>query len=432
MKYYIPDLLDAFPPDAKEVSAPDMDKLREDVAKRLAAERPAQKRPRRFGKTLLIAAAAAALLSVTALAAAFGGFDWLRDEVEPEFIDAVERVEQSVTDEGIRFSVIAAQKFEDTALVYFSMTDVNGLGRITEESSLVLSGNFINNNVSLVYYDADKQTAVYEGRFGTFESIGVTAIFNNQYMIEPTQIDANLLDKYLNGERIGESEFTNFQTTPDEWLTPGYVADIPGMDGAYVSAIGDNGRLLAVQYCTPIGYDGGASIDYSTVLDLFLMDADGNHIQPYLPFYVSNPHLVEGMWTVERYFKVDAETLAGCTLWFEGSTCETVIDGDWTLDPEDIPSGDIVQVTADIVNDGGIFHDAEITLSPIGMVVDWKGEDIKERLTTPDTAILETSGGEIKIWRNTGNLNRYLSPASPLDPAAVTEIRIGDTVIELN
>ena len=102
MKYYIPDLLDAFPPDAKEVSAPDMDKLREDVAKRLAAERPAQKRPRRFGKTLLIAAAAAALLSVTALAAAFGGFDWLRDEVEPEFIDAVEPVEQSVTDEGIR------------------------------------------------------------------------------------------------------------------------------------------------------------------------------------------------------------------------------------------------------------------------------------------------------------------------------------------
>lgn len=170
MKYYIPDLLDAFPPDAKEVSAPDMDKLREDVAKRLAAERPAQKRPRRFGKTLLIAAAAAALLSVTALAAAFGGFDWLRDEVEPEFIDAVEPVEQSVTDEGIRFSVIAAQKFEDTALVYFSMTDVNGLGRITEESSLVLSGNFINNNVSLVYYDADKQTAVYEGGSGRLKA----------------------------------------------------------------------------------------------------------------------------------------------------------------------------------------------------------------------------------------------------------------------
>lgn len=430
MKYYIPDLLDAFPPDAKEVSAPDMDKLREDVAKRLAAERPAQKRPRRFGKTLLIAAAAAALLSVTALAAAFGGFDWLRDEVEPEFIDAVEPVEQSVTDEGIRFSVIAAQKFEDTALVYFSMTDVNGLARITEESSLVLSGNFINNNVSLVYYDADKQTAVYEGRFGTFESIGVTAIFNNQYMIEPTQIDANLLDKYLNGERIGESEFTNFQTTPDEWLTPGYVADIPGMDGAYVSAIGDNGRLLAVQYCRPVRYDGKVGLD--TLLTPYLLDAGGNRIDTCLNGSVVSANMVDGMCTTERYFQVDAETLAGCTLWFEGSTCETVVDGDWTLDPEDIPSGDIVQVTADIVNDGGIFHDAEITLSPIGMVVDWKGEDIKERLTTPDTAILETSGGEIKIWRNTGNLNRYLSPASPLDPAAVTEIRIGDTVIELN
>ena len=125
MKYYIPDLLDAFPPDAKEVSAPDMDKLREDVTKRLAAERPAQKRPRRFGKTLLIAAAAAALLSVTALAAAFGGFDWLRDEVEPEFIDAVEPVEQSVTDEGIRFSVIAAQKYDDMSVYYVSIQDTS-------------------------------------------------------------------------------------------------------------------------------------------------------------------------------------------------------------------------------------------------------------------------------------------------------------------
>ena len=431
MKYYIPDLLDAFPPDAKEVSAPDMDKLREDVAKRLAAERPAQKRPRRFGKTLLIAAAAAALLSVTALAAAFGGFDWLRDEVEPEFIDAVEPVEQSVTDKGIRFGVIAAQKYEDTVLVYFSLTDVDGLGRVNEDSEPMLTRNYYS-NAECVYYDAEKQTAVYEAKFDASEPLGVTAVLNNRRKIEPVQIDTPLAEAYLYGERIGESKFTNFQTMPDEWLTPGYVADIPGMDGAYVSAIGDNGRLLAVQYCTPIGYDGGASIDYSTVLDLFLMDADGNHIQPYLPFYVSNPHLVEGMWTVERYFKVDAETLAGCTLWFEGSTCETVIDGDWTLDPEDIPSGDIVQVTADIVNDGGIFHDAEITLSPIGMVVDWKGEDIKERLTTPDTAILETSGGEIKIWRNTGNLNRYLSPASPLDPSAVTEIRIGDTVIELD
>lgn len=425
MKYYIPDLLDAFPPDAKEVSAPDMDKLREDVAKRLAAERPAQKRPRRFGKTLLIAAAAAALLSVTALAAAFGGFDWLRDEVEPEFIDAVEPVEQSVTDEGIRFSVIAAQKFEDTALVYFSMTDVNGLGRITEESSLVLSGNFINNNVSLVYYDADKQTAVYEGRFGTFESIGVTAIFNNQYMIEPTQIDANLLDKYLNGERIGESEFTNFQTTPDEWLTPGYVADIPGMDGAYVSAIGDNGRMLAVQYCTPIGYDGGASIDYSTVLDLFLMDADGNHIQPYLPFYVSNPHLVEGMWTVERYFKVDAETLAGCTLWFEGSTCETVIDGDWTIDVDYPNAEGLCRVTADVEYAGETFADTEIIISPIGATVKYT----PDAWSTPRELTVVTDTDEILLWKRSDGF--FMSPVI-IDPAAVTEIRIGDTVIELN
>lgn len=422
MKYYIPDLLDAFPPDAKEVSAPDMDKLREDVTKRLAAERPAQKHPRRFGKTLLIAAAAAALLSVTALAAAFGGFDWLRDEVGPEFIDAVEPVEQSVTDEGIRFSVIAAQKFEDTALVYFSMTDIDGLGRITEESSLMLSGHFINNDVSLVYYDADKQTAVYEGRFGTFESIGVTAIFNNQYMIEPAQIDTNLLDRYLNGERIGESEFTNFQTTPDEWLTPGYVADIPDVDGAYVSAIGDNGRLLAVQYCLPIRYDG--EVGFDTFLMLYLLDADGNRIDS-LPMYVTSPHKVDGMGTTEVYFKVDAETLAGCTLWFEGSTCETVIDGDWTIDVDYPNAEGLCRVTADVEYAGEAFADTEIIISPIGATVKYP-PDVRN---TPWELTVVENGEETRLWERSGGF--FMSPVT-LDPAAVTEIRIGDTVIELD
>ncbi len=430
MKYYIPDLLDGYAPEAEPVSAPDMEKLRGVVAAKLAQERgAARKPPRRVGKTLLIAAAVAALLSVTALAAAFGGFDWLRDEVEPEFIDAVEPVEQSVTDKGIRFGVIAAQKYEDTTLVYFSLTDVDGLGRVNEDSEPVLTRNYYS-NAECVYYDAEKQTAVYEAKFDASEPLGVTAILNNRRKIEPVQIDTSLAEAYLYGERIGESEFINFQTMPDEWLTPGYVAEIPGAEGAYVSAIGDNGRLLAVQYCRPIRYDGSLGLD--TLLTPYLMDAGGNRIDTCLNGSVTSPYEVDGMGTTERYFKVDAETLAGCTLWFEGSTCETVVDGDWTLDPEDIPSGNIVQVTADIVNDGGIFHDAEITLSPIGMVVDWKGEDIKERLTTPDTAILETSGGEIVIWRNSGNISRYLSPASPIDPSAVTAIRIGGTVIELD
>ena len=59
-------------------------------------------------------------------------------------------------------------------------------------------------------------------------------------------------------------------------LTPGYVADIPGMDGAYVSAIGDNGRLLAVQYCRPVRYDGKVGLD--TLLTPYLLDAGGNRI----------------------------------------------------------------------------------------------------------------------------------------------------------
>ena len=66
-------------------------------------------------------------------------------------------------------------------------------------------------------------------------------ILNNYRRVDPVRIDTDLADAYLHGERIGEL-FTNFQTCPEDWLTPGYIADIPGVDGAYVSAVGDNGR----------------------------------------------------------------------------------------------------------------------------------------------------------------------------------------------
>ena len=136
MNYYIPDLLDGFTPDIEPDTAPDMAKLREAVSKGLAAGHgEARKRPKRLRRTLLIAVAVAALLSVTAIAAALGGFDWLRETINPPFIDAVEPVEQSVTDQGIRFNIIAAQKFDDTALVYFSLTDTEGLDRVTGDAA---------------------------------------------------------------------------------------------------------------------------------------------------------------------------------------------------------------------------------------------------------------------------------------------------------
>ena len=139
MNYDITELLSGMdPPGFTQGEAPDMAKLREAVAKKLEAERgAAPKRRRRLSKTMLIAAALAALLSVTALAAAFNGFGWLRDEVDPPFIDAVGPVEQSMTDQGIELSIIASGHCGDSAVIYFSLRDTLGEGRITRDAELL-------------------------------------------------------------------------------------------------------------------------------------------------------------------------------------------------------------------------------------------------------------------------------------------------------
>ena len=421
MNYYIPDLLDGFTPDIEPDTAPDMAKLREAVSKGLAAGHgEARKRPKRLRRTLLIVAAVAALLSVTAIAAALGGFDWLRETINPPFIDAVEPVEQSVTDQGIRFSIIAAQKFDDTALVYFSLTDTEGLDRVTESSTPILSGRYTHNNVSLIYYDSATQTAVYEATFGTFDSICLGTILNNHRRVGPVCIDTDLADAYLNGERIGEL-FTNFQTCPEDWLTPGYIADIPGVDGAYVSAVGDNGRLLAVQYCWPItSYDG---IDYSTVIDPYLMDAEGNRIDSCLSGFVTSPHEIEGMYTTERYFQVDADTLAGCTLWFDGTTSDST-NGNWPIEIDYSQSKNIRRITADVEYEGETLKDAVLNISPIVVTIHF---DDNELHTLPRSLVLEMGDNEVELFAS----GEYYRAYAPLDPSTVTAIRIGDTVIEL-
>ena len=92
MEVKISDLL----PDADISGLPapvqaDPNRVREAVMGKLKEEHmQTTKRTRKIRRTLVLAVAAAALLGVTALAAAMGGFDWLRETVDPLMLDAVE------------------------------------------------------------------------------------------------------------------------------------------------------------------------------------------------------------------------------------------------------------------------------------------------------------------------------------------------------
>lgn len=312
MEVKISDLL----PDADISGLPapvqaDPDRVREAVMGKLKEEHmQTTKRTRKIRRTLLLAVAAAALLGVTALAAAMGGFDWLRETVDPPMLDAVEEQGQSVTSNGIKLNVIAAQKYGDAALLYVSIQDTTGQGRVTEQTHPLWGGQLVNGRSTLLYYDSATSTAVYQARFGSLKELCLYKLLYSPSRLDGARVDADLADLYLNGEQIPGT--VDPRTTPPEWLTTGYLSAIPGGEGAYVSAIGMNCGYFTVQYRYP-------GVDKECYMGAYLLDGNGQRIDS-IPGGTSTLDDGDGMATTERYFKVDAETLENCTLCFEGAS----------------------------------------------------------------------------------------------------------------
>ena len=83
-------------------------------------------------------AAVVALLVVTAAAAA-GSFDWLLGTVKPAFGGNVEPVELSASSQGVEMTVIAAQRFDASAVFYVSVKDTSGQGRMAVDMKPAIS-----------------------------------------------------------------------------------------------------------------------------------------------------------------------------------------------------------------------------------------------------------------------------------------------------
>ena len=124
-------------------------------------------RKRRHPMRLTAAVVIAAALLITGCAAALGGFEWLLDVLDGGgFTNVVEPVGQSVTEEGIELSVIAAQRYEDTAIMYISLRDTEGRGRVTEDTHpQIRIKDTARRHTDPVYFDAETGTAVYTVAF---------------------------------------------------------------------------------------------------------------------------------------------------------------------------------------------------------------------------------------------------------------------------
>jgi hypothetical protein len=107
------------------------------MAARAATNSPA---PRKRLLPAFAAACAIVLLAGTVYATVeMGVFDRFIASRQPGFADIVQPVLVYAEDRGIRIEVIAAAQFGDDAVIYLSMTDTTGEGRITPASNAWLS-----------------------------------------------------------------------------------------------------------------------------------------------------------------------------------------------------------------------------------------------------------------------------------------------------
>jgi len=105
-------------------------------------------------------------LSTTALAVG-GGYEWLLQRINPAFAQVLEPVMAYTEDQGIRVTLVAAQRFDGMAMAYFSVQDTTGT--IPFESD-ILYENPITDEAD-DWYQVFDDTTMFMLRFGTIENL---------------------------------------------------------------------------------------------------------------------------------------------------------------------------------------------------------------------------------------------------------------------
>ena len=418
----ISELLAAACPDGlPNPSEPDRERLRALVLDRLRAEGRAR-RPRLAGRTVLIAAALAALLGVGALAAAAGGLDWLRERVSSGFVGEVEPVEQSVTDEGIELSVIAAQKFGDQAIYYVSLRDVEGLGRVQPGIWQSISAGS-STVAEPVYYDEASGRAVFEVRADGVERADGTAPLEmgelrydmRELARTPVELELSSLPELSGAEAEALMREPNAEP----------LCEIPGSEGAHITAAAYCEGELVIRYDETPG-DG-----YSRELQPVLITAEGERL---------TARGGSRVWSdiyrcTRRNIPVSREELAGGRLYFEGTVCSELY-GEWALRVDLGEAAGILERELDISFDGLVLEDGSVTVSPMGVCLSAYGAGGGEIDLGRLPVSLTTEVGELELsslgsFYYGENLVRGCWPlAAPLDVEGVKALRIGESVIE--
>ncbi len=408
--------------------------------------------PRQIRRSFLIAAVMSMMLIVTVAAAALGGFDWLLEKVEVPFGDVVDPTYQSVESDGIKVSVIAKKSYSDMSVLYVTLEDTKGLGRVAGDTQIAFGTNDLTQRYSsdLLYFDSETGIAAFEVRLGARDTFDGQTLaleieglsYSNQYIGE-IRMDFDLVEAVANGENIGEP-YADSTRAPSESLTIGHVADIPETKSAWISSIGVLHGYLTVQIGQPAS--SNMFMRYNS-LRPYLLDPDGNVVEskPWSTGFSRTEDMqnIEDFSQVayyfeEYYFDVDTDALEGYTLCFDATTRE-IVESNWTLEVDFDSVTEVVEITTDIDVDGVQMKDVTLTLHPLGMTLVGNGaSDIDYGAPITAETVIETTDGDIKLISLDASrphpekeFECTWQAYSTIDMDSVIAIRIGDNRIEI-
>lgn len=407
------------------------------IQERIAANRKRRKPVR----TAIVSVIAAALL-ITGCAAALGGFGWLRGVLEGEgFTDVVSPVEQSVSDQDIVFSVIAAQRYGDTALLYVSLRDTSGRDRLS-------NGIYTNlrtidagiSNSQIVYFDEETNTVVYT----------LTVRLDPEKNYERLKLRMNRIDTEIGSDLRMKPEalsvsLSDFESGPSVISEPGKILPvelgrrIPEIPGAQLGHVGMIDGKPFVQIVVPLEGDVVSFNPIAYVLDgagnrydaeVIMMNVDEN------TEYTIN---VGAYFVYNLVFDASKESLEGGTLYFGGAYSNEIY-GEWEIEVELRSEPLQLDYTIDVPVDGGIIEDVKVSLTPVSLSVEGiaptaeaaeaalGGRPVTEKGIYNDDYISYSGAHESE-----GGFEFYfrLYYNSTVMPEDVTGIKIGDNIIPL-
>ena len=413
------------------------------------SEEKGRKRRRFLPLKIALASILVLALSVTTYAAAVGGFSELLERISLSFGEIVEPMSIVKEDNGIRLEVLAAQHYNNEAILYVTLQDVMNQERVDATTQLKMDFGEKNSSYEAAVLDYNPETgkAAFEVRCCSEDlTEKLTVKFNEISTVikrpDPGSVAVNI-EEHL--QEIGNPALKDSGGHIARYLESSQLAKVSGVDNVYLSAVGFSDGWFCVQITT--------SIDGEYDIYPLLKDTNGKTIESQMAVYSA-----EGDGIREFYFDLDTTRLSEYQILFDGTQSQ-VIKGDWSVEvdignPDQIisgsgwyenekyPSGDGSEKTE--IASGEIT----ITLNPLGLTVTGYGDLWMAAMQDVE---LKTTAGIIKLSLSHGNLvyteeqldsdepppleetafESYFPAETPIDLNTVTEVWVDGNLIWL-